>query len=290
MEITVKNLTHIYQPGSPFESIAIDDISVTIPSGVFLTIIGHTGSGKSSFLQHLNGLLKPNKGEIIIGDKHIVAGTKTKDLKSIRQKVGMVFQYPEHQLFDETVEKDIMFGPLNFGCTLEEAKGRAREALEMVNLPESYLQMSPFDLSGGQMRRVAIAGILAMRPEVLVLDEPTAGLDPRGHREILDLFYRLNKEKGLTVIMVTHDMDDAAYYSDEVMVMDKGHIIMKDRPEVVFSQVEHLLNLGLDIPQTMKFLDAVGEKFGENLRVPIFGQTETADYIARYLEREDDMP
>ncbi|GGH85307.1 energy-coupling factor transport system ATP-binding protein [Pullulanibacillus pueri] len=290
MEITVKHLTHIYQPNSPFERLALDDINVSIPFGKFITIIGHTGSGKSSFLQHLNGLLKPTKGEIIIGDHKIVADSKVKDLKSLRQRVGMVFQYPEHQLFEETVEKDIMFGPLNFGCTEDEARRRAREALEWVHLPESFLERSPFDLSGGQMRRVAIAGILAIRPEVLILDEPTAGLDPRGHREILDLFQWLNKEQGLTIIMVTHNMNDAALYSDEVMVMDKGRLVIKDRPEIVFSQRELLFDLGLDIPQTMHFLKRVSDKFGKDIVTPLFRLEETAHYVAQFLEKEKDGP
>ncbi|GGE54602.1 energy-coupling factor transporter ATP-binding protein EcfA2 [Pullulanibacillus camelliae] len=288
MDIIIKNLTHVYQPNSPFERIALQDINVSIASGTFLTIIGHTGSGKSSLLQHLNGLLKPTRGEVIVGNTVLASGSKTKDLKALRQKVGMVFQYPEHQLFEETVEKDIMFGPINFGVSTDEARRRAHKAVELVHLPKTILEKSPFDLSGGQMRRVAIAGILAIEPEVLILDEPTAGLDPRGHREIMDLFVHLNKREGLTTIMVTHNMDDAALYSDEVMVMDRGHLVVKDRPEVVFQDVDRLNQLGLDIPQTMRFLQLLSAKAEKDFVTPLFGIDETADYIAERLKKEWD--
>ena len=288
MDIIIKNLTHVYQPNSPFERVAFRDITMSITSGVFLTIIGHTGSGKSSLLQHLNGLLKPTRGEVIVGDKVLVAGSKTKDLKALRQKVGMVFQYPEHQLFEETVEKDVMFGPINFGVSMEEARRRARKAIKLVHLPESVLDKSPFDLSGGQMRRVAIAGVLAIEPEVLILDEPTAGLDPRGHREIMELFVRLNKHEGLTIIMVTHNMDDAALYSDEIMVMDHGRMVVKDHPEKIFQDVEHMTHLGLDIPQTMQFLHFLSEKTEKDFMAPLFSIDATAAHIAERLLKERD--
>ncbi|WP_077616059.1 energy-coupling factor ABC transporter ATP-binding protein [Caenibacillus caldisaponilyticus] len=286
MEIKVRHLTHIYQPNTPFERLALDDVDFTIPSGAFVSIIGHTGSGKSTLIQHFNGLLKPTKGEVIVGDITIAAGAKNKDLKALRQRVGMVFQYPEHQLFEETVEKDICFGPLNFGVPLEEAKVRAREALELVGLPLSFLSRSPFDLSGGQMRRVAIAGVLALHPEVIILDEPTAGLDPRARRDILNLFARLHREKGITTVMVTHSMDDAARLSDEIIVMDHGRMVMKDRPEAVFTRTDLLRSLGLDIPEPMRFLQRLGARSGEVLSEPAFTVEQTAEIVTRFLNRE----
>lgn len=284
MEIKVKHLTHVYQPKTPFERLALDDISFTVPSGAFFSIIGHTGSGKSTLIQHLNGLLKPTKGEVVVGDTTIKADAKTKALKNLRRRVGMVFQYPEHQLFEETVEKDIMFGPLNFDYSPEEAKKRAREAIDWVGLPASVLGRSPFELSGGQMRRVAIAGVLAIEPEVIILDEPTAGLDPRGRREMLSLFSRLHKEKGLTTIMITHSMDDAAIYSDQVIVMDHGRIVIQGTPEAIFSQVETLQKLGLDIPLAMRFLKQLGERCGQNVLTPVFTIDQAADVISRFLK------
>ncbi|HET6871764.1 MAG TPA: energy-coupling factor ABC transporter ATP-binding protein [Sporolactobacillaceae bacterium] len=287
MEIKVNHLTHVYQPNSPFEKIALSDVNFTIPSGAFVSIIGHTGSGKSTLIQHFNGLLKPTDGEIKIGDMTIAAKTKTKDLKALRKRIGMVFQYPEHQLFEETVEKDICFGPLNFDVPLEEAKRRALEALELVQLPTSILQRSPFELSGGQMRRVAIAGVLAIQPEAIILDEPTAGLDPKARRDILDLFTRLHREKGITTIMVTHSMDDAAIFSDQVIVMDKGKLLMNDRPEVVFSQGETLIELGLGIPESMRFLQKVSQRFGEKWNDPLFSVEKAAERISQlYLRHE----
>jgi len=286
VEIKVRHLTHIYQPNTPFERLALDDVDFTIPSGAFVSIIGHTGSGKSTLIQHFNGLLKPTKGEVIVGDITIAAGAKNKDLKALRQRVGMVFQYPEHQLFEETVEKDICFGPLNFGVPLEEAKARAREALELVGLPLSFLSRSPFDLSGGQMRRVAIAGVLALHPEVIILDEPTAGLDPRARRDILNLFARLHREKGITTVMVTHSMDDAARLSDEIIVMDHGRMAMKDRPEAVFTRTDLLRSLGLDIPEPMRFLQRLGARSGEVLSEPAFTVEQTAEIVTRFLNRE----
>jgi energy-coupling factor transport system ATP-binding protein len=227
MDIIFKEVEHRYQVNTPFERIALHDLNLNIQSGTFLAVIGHTGSGKSTIIQHLNALLKPTAGEIQIGERTIKANRKEKNLKAIRQQVGVVFQFPEHQLFEETVEKDIAFGPMNYGVSEEEAKQKARELIKLVGLPEDILTRSPFDLSGGQMRRVAIAGILAMNPNVLILDEPTAGLDPRGRQEIMNMIYRLHKEKGLTTILVTHSMEDAAMYADELIVMNKGTVAMK---------------------------------------------------------------
>ncbi|MGV3486988.1 MAG: energy-coupling factor ABC transporter ATP-binding protein [Tuberibacillus sp.] len=286
MEIKVNHLTHVYQQNTPFERLALSDVTFHIPSGAFVSIIGHTGSGKSTLIQHFNGLLKPTDGEIVVGDMTISSRTKTKDLKALRKKIGMVFQYPEHQLFEETVEKDICFGPLNFDVPLEEAKKKALEALELVQLPRSVLDRSPFELSGGQMRRVAIAGVLALEPEAIILDEPTAGLDPKGRRDILNLFTRLHKEKGMTTIMVTHSMEDAANLSDQVIVMDHGKMLMKDRPEAVFAESEKLTALGLGIPVTMRFLRKAGHKLGEEWDDPIFSAKKAAEKISRYYSEQ----
>lgn len=252
MDITIKNLEHRYQARTPFERLALYDINLSVKKGAYISIIGHTGSGKSTIVQHLNGLIKPTKGSVQIGQYIIEAGKKQKQLKIVRSLVGIVFQFPEHQLFEETVEKDIAFGPMNFGVNEEDAIAKARQTLNIVGLPESILQKSPFDLSGGQMRRVAIAGVLAMGPEILVLDEPTAGLDPQGKLEIMDLFSQLHKEQGITIILVTHSMEDAAKYSDEIIVMNKGTIEMQGTPRVVFNQERKLATLGLDLPETVK--------------------------------------
>ena len=260
MDITIKNLEHRYQARTPFERLALYDVNLSVNKGTYISIIGHTGSGKSTIVQHLNGLIKPTKGSVQIGEYMIEAGKKQKQLKIVRSLVGVVFQFPEHQLFEETVEKDIAFGPMNFGVSQEEAMAKARQTLNIVGLPESILQKSPFDLSGGQMRRVAIAGVLAMGPEILVLDEPTAGLDPQGKTEIMNLFSQLHKEQGLTIILVTHSMEDAANYSDEIIVMSKGTIEMKGTPRDVFSQEKSLANLGLDLPKTVKFQHLLVDK------------------------------
>lgn len=260
MDITFKNVEHRYQARTPFERLALYDVNISIKKGSYLSIIGHTGSGKSTILQHLNGLLKPTRGSIQIGDHLIESGKKHKNLKEVRRLVGIVFQFPEHQLFEETVEKDIAFGPMNFGVSEKDALERARESLKIVGLPDSILQKSPFDLSGGQMRRVAIAGVLAMGPDVLVLDEPTAGLDPKGRKEMMDLFYSLRKERNLTIILVTHSMEDAAKYSDEMIVMHKGTIAMRGTPKEIFSQGKKLSSLGLDLPETVKFQNKLIDK------------------------------
>ncbi len=229
MRISFQDVEYRYSFNTPFEKLALKDINLSIPTGQFLAVIGHTGSGKSTLLQHLNGLLKPTKGIVNVGEYQISPKQKTKSLKPVRQKVGIVFQFPEHQLFEETVLKDICYGPMNFGVSEDEAIRRAKELIVKVGLSEDILQKSPFDLSGGQMRRVAIAGVLAMNPDVLVLDEPTAGLDPRGQREIMDMFYNLHKEKGLTTILVTHSMEDAAHYAEEIVIMQNGQLRKKER-------------------------------------------------------------
>ncbi|MDR7247226.1 MULTISPECIES: energy-coupling factor ABC transporter ATP-binding protein [Priestia] len=274
MDIIFKEVEHRYQVNTPFERIALHDLNLNIQSGTFLAVIGHTGSGKSTIIQHLNALLKPTAGEIQIGERTIKANRKEKNLKAIRQQVGVVFQFPEHQLFEETVEKDIAFGPMNYGISEEEAKQKARELIKLVGLPEDILTRSPFDLSGGQMRRVAIAGILAMNPNVLILDEPTAGLDPRGRQEIMNMIYRLHKEKGLTTILVTHSMEDAAMYADELIVMNKGTIAMKGSPREVFGQHTQLKEYGLDVPESLRFMLKLQEKF----------QLEASDTVITFSE------
>lgn len=267
MEILLKGVGYSYAEDTPFEKRALTDVDLHIPSGSYTAIIGHTGSGKSTVLQHLNALLKPTEGVVMIGDRKIEAGVKAKDLRNVRRQVGIVFQFPEQQLFDETVLKDIMFGPLNFGVPEKEAERRARELVVQLGLPEGVLEKSPFDLSGGQMRRVAIAGVLAMEPEVLVLDEPTAGLDPRGRREIMDLFHELHITKNLTTVLVTHSMEDAARYADRVAIMHKGRCVVTGEPKAIFSNEEQLRDYSLQPPRSVRlqrdFEERTGLKLGE---------------------------
>lgn len=285
MDIKLQHVEYRYSAGTPFERFALKDVSFDIPEGTFLAVIGHTGSGKSTLLQHLNALLQPTSGQVKIGENVIEAGRKNKNLKPIRQKVGIVFQFPEHQLFEETVEKDICYGPINLGVPEEEAKRRARLAAKKVGLPEDVLQKSPFDLSGGQMRRVAIAGVLAMEPEVLVLDEPTAGLDPRGRREIMDLFYKLHQEKKMTTILVTHSMEDAALYADEIVIMHQGKLARKGKPEEIFSSPEELFGLGLNVPDVVKFQYMFEKKSGIRLGKTCLSVQELADELERLYKR-----
>ncbi|MGM0843140.1 MAG: energy-coupling factor ABC transporter ATP-binding protein [Bacillota bacterium] len=265
MQITFQQVEYRYSFNTPFEKLALQDINLSIPTGQFLAVIGHTGSGKSTLLQHLNGLLKPTEGLVQVGENQIKAKQKAKSLKPVRQKVGIVFQFPEHQLFEETVLKDICYGPMNFGVSEEDAIRRAKELIVKVGLSEEVLTKSPFDLSGGQMRRVAIAGVLAMNPEVIVLDEPTAGLDPRGQREIMDMFYELHKEKGLTTILVTHSMEDAAHYAEEIVIMQKGRLKRKGSPEEIFSSADELFQMGLDVPDVVRFQYHFEHKSGKKL-------------------------
>ncbi|MGJ7923011.1 energy-coupling factor ABC transporter ATP-binding protein [Neobacillus sp. LXY-4] len=268
MDISLQQVEHRYQQGTPFERLAIQNVSMNIPSGSYIAIIGHTGSGKSTVLQHLNALLRPSKGKVVIGNRTIEANKKEKNLKSIRQKVGIVFQFPEHQLFEETVEKDICFGPINFGVPESEAKARALTAIRQVGLTEEILQKSPFDLSGGQMRRVAIAGVLAMEPDVIVLDEPTAGLDPRGRKEIMEMFYQLHQERKLSTILVTHSMEDAARYADQIFIMHKGQVFKQGTAEEIFSEPEGLIELGLDVPEVIRFQQRFEQTFQTKLDRP----------------------
>ncbi|WP_144704591.1 energy-coupling factor ABC transporter ATP-binding protein [Fictibacillus phosphorivorans] len=285
MEISINRLEHKYMEGTPFERRALHDINLDIPDGTFLALIGHTGSGKSTLIQHLNGLLKPSAGSIKMGSTELKAGGKKQDLKSLRKKAGIVFQYPEHQLFEETVEKDIMFGPRNFGVSEESAKQTAARVIEMVGLPEGVLTKSPFDLSGGQMRRVAIAGVLAMNPEVLILDEPTAGLDPAGRVEIMELFYSLHERNNLTTILVTHSMEDASRYADEIAVMHKGELYLHGKPTDIFNEREALKKAGLDVPETVQFLQKWNEKSGLNLALTKFTVEELAKQVSQSLKK-----
>jgi energy-coupling factor transport system ATP-binding protein len=284
MDISLKNVEYRYQADSPFERLAISDVSIDIPSGTYLAVIGHTGSGKSTVLQHLNALLKPTKGSVLIGSREIKAGRKEKNLKGVREKVGIVFQFPEHQLFEETVEKDIMFGPMNFGVTEADAKARAIAALKLVGLPEDILEKSPFDLSGGQMRRVAIAGVLAMEPEVIVLDEPTAGLDPRGRKEIMDLFYTLHKKRNLSTVLVTHSMEDAARYADEIVVMHQGKVFTKGTPEQIFADPIALLELGLDVPEVVGLQLKIEKAFDTKFSKVSLSEEELAEMVAEFVK------
>lgn len=285
MEIITKQLEYRYQIKTPFERLALYDVNIKIAPKSYTAVIGHTGSGKSTLLQHLNGLLLPTDGQIQIGDKRIKAGEKVRDLKPLRQRVGIVFQFPEHQLFEETVEKDICFGPLNFGVSMEAAKKRAREALKKVGLTEDILDRSPFDLSGGQMRRVAIAGVLAMEPDVLVLDEPTAGLDPRGRHEIMEMFYELHKKEGISIILVTHSMEDASKYADRIIVMHKGTVYKEGTPREIFSSPEELIELGLDVPETIRIQLKLEKKLGKKIGDPSLSMEELVKKLNLFYKR-----
>lgn len=276
--IEVKNLTHIYNEGLPHESVAIDDVSFTIDDGEFVSIIGHTGSGKSTMLQHLNGLLKPKSGTIII-DGIDITDSKTGMLE-IRKKVGLVFQYPEYQLFEETVAKDVAFGPANLGLEPEEIDARVRRSVELVGLDYDEIKnASPFELSGGQKRRVAMAGVLAMEPRVLVLDEPTAGLNPRAHRDILDMVGEIHRSEKNTIILVSHNMNDVARLSDRILVMSGGKLEMNGTPQEIFSREEEVKSMGLALPDSMEILSRL-RKAGMRIEGTAMTIGEAADLIA----------
>ena len=281
MDIRFKQVGFAYQAGTPFEMRALHDISFSIEDGSYVAIIGHTGSGKSTILQHLNALLKPTEGIVELGDKTIDSTTGNKDLKPLRKKVGIVFQFPEAQLFEETVEKDIAFGPKNFGVSEEEALKIASEVVKTVGLPEDVLKKSPFDLSGGQMRRVAIAGVLAMKPDVLVLDEPTAGLDPKGRLEMMEMFSKLNKEQHMTIVLVTHQMNDVSDYADHVIVIESGNVVKEGSPKEVFSDASWLLEKQLGVPTTLAFVEKLKEKGWSTDKMPL-----TLDELAEAILEE----
>ena len=281
MDIRFKQVGFAYQAGTPFEMRALHDVTFSVKDGSYVAIIGHTGSGKSTILQHLNALLKPTEGLVELGDKTIDSTTGNKDLKPLRKKVGIVFQFPEAQLFEETVEKDIAFGPKNFGVSEEEALKIAAEVVKTVGLPEEVLKKSPFDLSGGQMRRVAIAGVLAMKPEVLVLDEPTAGLDPKGRLEMMEMFYKLNKEQNMTIVLVTHQMNDVSDYADHVIVIEAGNVVKEGSPKEVFSDASWLLEKQLGVPTTLAFVEKLKEKGWSTDKMPL-----TLDELANAILEE----
>ena len=281
MSIRLEHLNYVYSLGTAYEKHALKDISLTIPHGEFVGIIGHTGSGKSTLIQHLNGLMEPTKGRVYFEGKNI--HDDNYDIKSLRGKVGLCFQYPEHQLFETTILEDVCFGPMNFGASKEEAVKAAKEALKDVGISEELFGKSPFELSGGQKRRAAIAGVLAMRPKVLVLDEPTAGLDPKGRDEILGQIASLHKASDLTVILVSHSMEDIARYADRIIVMDHGKVRYNDTPKHVFTHYMELEKMGLAAPQVTYIMHDLREH-GLSVTTDVTTIEEAADQIMQALE------
>lgn len=268
MGIALENVSFTYQEGTPLASAALSDVSLTIEDGSYTALIGHTGSGKSTILQLLNGLLVPSQGSVRVFDTLITSTSKNKDIRQIRKQVGLVFQFAENQIFEETVLKDVAFGPQNFGVSEEDAEQIAREKLALVGIDESLFNRSPFELSGGQMRRVAIAGILAMEPAILVLDEPTAGLDPLGRKELMNLFKRLH-QSGMTIVLVTHLMDDVAEYANQVYVMEKGRLVKGGKPSDVFQDVVFMKEVQLGVPKITAFCKRLADRGVSFKRLPI---------------------
>lgn len=282
MSIILDHVNYVYGEETALEVKALDDICLTIPEGQFIGVIGHTGSGKSTLMQHLNGLIKATSGHIYFNGEDIY--DKDYDMKKLRSKVGLVFQYPEHQLFEIDVFTDVCFGPKNLGLDKKEVELRAYDALRKVGLPEECFYQSPFDLSGGQKRRVAIAGVLAMKPEVLILDEPTAGLDPKGRDEILDQIKQLQKDTGMTILLVSHSMDDVAEYVDRIIVMNKGGVMYDDEPKKVFENYKELEEIGLAAPQVTYVMHALKEK-GLDVEVDAITIDEAAADIIKALKK-----
>ena len=268
MGIALENVSFTYQEGTPLASTALSDVSLTIEDGSYTALIGHTGSGKSTILQLLNGLLVPSQGSVRVFDTLITSTSKNKDIRQIRKQVGLVFQFAENQIFEETVLKDVAFGPQNFGVSEEDAEQIAREKLALVGIDESLFNRSPFELSGGQMRRVAIAGILAMEPAILVLDEPTAGLDPLGRKELMNLFKKLH-QSGMTIVLVTHLMDDVAEYANQVYVMEKGRLVKGGKPSDVFQDVVFMEEVQLGVPKITAFCKRLADRDVSFKRLPI---------------------
>ncbi len=283
MSVKVEKLNYTYSEGTALESVALKDISFEIENGSFVGIIGHTGSGKSTLIQHLNGLIKASSGKIYFNGKDIYADDYK--LKEHRQKVGLVFQYPEHQLFEVDVISDVCFGPLNEGLSKEEALERAKEALSLVGMDEKYYDKSPFELSGGQKRRVAIAGVLAMKPEVLILDEPTAGLDPMGREEILEEVSRLQKASKMSVVLVSHSMEDVSKYADKILVMNKGELVLDGTPKEVFKNIELLESIGLRAPEITYIVRDL-RKLGLDIDDDISSVEEAKDAILKALGKD----
>lgn len=278
MQIVFDKVNYIYSKGTAFERHALKDISFSINKGEFIGLIGHTGSGKSTLIQHMNGLIRASSGSIFFNGEDIYA--QGYNMKQLRSKVGLVFQYPEHQLFETTVFKDVVFGPLNLGLDKLEAELRAYEALKMVNISDDLLDASPFELSGGQKRRVAIAGVLAMKPEVLILDEPTAGLDPRGRDDILSQIAKLHKEAGITIILVTHSMEDVACYADRLFVMNNGELVFQNPTKEVFAHYKELEGMHLAAPQVTYVMNALKD-LGWNVKTDATTVAEARDEILR---------
>lgn len=286
MSVKVENLTHIYNEGLPHESVAVQDVSFSIEDGQIAGIIGHTGSGKSTLVQHLNGLIKPKTGSIYIDEQNICDGNTV--MREIRKKVGLVFQYPEYQLFEETVFKDVAFGPKNIGLADEELEDRVREAIGLVGLDyEQIKDKSPFDLSGGQKRRVAIAGVIAMKPKVLILDEPTAGLDPKAHRDVLDMIIRVHEHEDNITVMVSHNMEDIASMCDKVIVMDRAHAVMEGTPEEVFARRAELKQMGLAAPPVTELIDMLNDR-GFKLDGNILTRDKAVEEIYRAIRGNTD--
>lgn len=283
MSIKIENLTHVYMPKSPFEKKALDNINLVIEDGEFLALIGHTGSGKSTLIQHLNGLLEPTSGRILVDDIDIT--NKEAKLTEIRKKIGLVFQYPEYQLFEETIEKDIAFGPNNLELSSEEVSRRVKKSMEMVGLDyETYKNVSPFDLSGGQKRRVAIAGVIAMEPKVLILDEPTAGLDPQGRDDILEQIKLLHEKYKMTIVLVSHSMEDVGKLAQRIVVMNKGKVELLGKPSEVFKEVETLEKIGLAVPQVTYLMRVLRER-GFNVSDEIFTVEKGTEAILKVLSK-----
>ena len=283
MRIEVKNLSYVYSVGLPYETKALDDINFVAEEGDFIAIVGCTGSGKTTLVEHLNGLIKPTTGQVLADGIDI--NGKDPEAKKLRRQIGMVFQYPEYQLFEETVIKDIMFGPKNQGCSEEECREKAIHAMKLVGIdPEKYSEVSPFSLSGGQKRRVAIAGVLAMDPKVLVLDEPTAGLDPKGRRDILEMITRIKEEQNLTIFLVSHNMDDVVEFASRVIVLKRGTIRLMGTPKELFHNLEEVIAAGLDLPQGPSFSQYLLSRGIKLKRTLTFD--ETVDEIVRVFGKE----
>ena len=280
--LSVKNLKYEYSKGTPFQIGALKGVSVDFESGEIVGVIGHTGSGKSTLLQHLNGLLKPESGEVFFQNENIWSSKE--NVRKCRFGVGLCFQYPEHQLFESTVYEDIAFGPKNMGLSESEIKDRVLESIKFVGLTEDYLEKSPFDLSGGEKRRVAIAGVISMKPKVLVLDEPTAGLDPVGKNDLLDLIKHYNKTTGSTVIFVSHNMDDVALVADRVLVLSEGNIVMSGTVEEVYSKGDELLKLGLDVPEITRVLLKLKEN-GYDVPTDVYTVKQATEKLIEFLKR-----
>ncbi|WP_300411149.1 energy-coupling factor transporter ATPase [Lagierella sp.] len=287
MEIELKNVSYVYNPDNPFTKVALDNINLTIGENEFIGIIGHTGSGKSTLVQHLNALNLPTSGDVIVDGINTKEDSENK--RNIRKKVGLVFQYPEYQLFEETIYKDIAFGPGNMGCSEEEIEERVKWSCEMVDLDfERTKEVSPFDLSGGQKRRAAIAGVLAMKPKFLILDEPTAGLDPRGRDAILANIHRLFKEQNMTIILVSHSMEEVARLVNRIVVLDQGKILMDGKPREVFSQYKELREVGLGVPQITELMIKLKEK-GLDVPTDVLTVSEGEEALKEFLRREKDV-